>query len=82
MPKRYARIWREITGVRPELLLDGMTDEEAVLEGVEVWLRRHPEYQGYDLRSCYFLWFDELHGLGTSKENLWLWRIEYKEVER
>lgn len=78
MPKRMARIWQEITRVRPERL-DAITEEDAKAEGVVTCLNA----AFTDYRHHFMVLWDSLntkrgHGWET---NPWCWVIESKRIE-
>ena len=81
MPKKYARIWREITGVRPERLQE-ITEEDAIAEGCQEVLVSD-EKIGYYWKSARLVFsqlWDSLHGKGAWDSNPWVWRYEFKEA--
>jgi len=64
MPKKYARIWLEITGVRVERL-KGLTPEDGIAEGVEHW-------------SIFPSLWDSINGKKHPwKSNPWVWVVEF-----
>lgn len=96
MPKRYARIWLEITDVRVERVQD-ITEEQAEAEGLQMieWST------GIDYRQLYGVdpdsgedqlcstesFYDSFRQIWDSiyqnwNSNPWVWVIEFKRVER
>lgn len=70
MPKRYARIWLEVTNVDAERVQD-ITEEQAKAEGIRecVWQDIHGVYRIADTRSEAFL--GEIGDYRTAFECLW-----------
>ena len=78
MPKKFARIWLEITNIRVERVQD-ITEKDAIAEGVEVCFQHSPHHKK---RASFSLLWDSLNaerGFGWYK-NPWVWVIEFKRV--
>ena len=82
MPKKYARIWLEVTGVRVERVQE-ISHADAVAEGY-----KECEPNNYGTGSRARDWFaclwDSINGKknGCSwAENPWVWIVEFKRVE-
>ena len=88
MPKKYARIWLEIVGVRVERVQD-ISDVDAMAEGVKSNIclasLEEPDYReeiGY--RYAFSVLWDSINGKkeGCSwADNPWVWIVEFKRVE-
>ncbi len=91
IPKVYARIWLEITGVRAERLQD-ISEEDAKSEGCMAWFPPYEIYPGckeeYNERGgSYRNGFHDLWQQINEKKNPWLgnpyvWVVEFKRIER
>ncbi|MGE5681687.1 MAG: hypothetical protein ACM34K_12490 [Bacillota bacterium] len=91
MPKKYARIWLEVTAARVERLND-ISEQDAVAEGVEPCLYHHwadysekPEFQKSatlitsPIESYMSLW-NSLNGKGSWEKNPWVWAITFRRI--
>jgi len=86
MPKKYARIWLEITNVRVERLQD-ITESDAEKEGVNQGIVRTQELISgrwvdypYYKKGFKDLW-DSINGKKHPwKANLWVWVLEFRKV--
>jgi hypothetical protein len=79
MPKKYARIWLEITDIRVERV-NNISDEEAKKEGIIV---KDPEnYNAFmtPYRHLFFKLWDSIYNNWSS--NPWVWVIEFKVVDK
>jgi len=80
-PKKYARIWREITGLRPERLQD-ITGADAKDEGISIAELKKTEFSKAELDSIYkgrfsYLW-DSINGKKYPwAGNWWVWAISF-----
>ena len=73
MPKRFSRIWLEVTGVRVERVQD-ITEEDAVAEGVQM----NGPAALTDRTSFAHLWDSINARRGYSWEsNCWVWVVEF-----
>lgn len=72
MPKAAARIWLEVTDVRPERLLD-ISSHDANCEGFTE-AGTHP-------RADFLAAWDQLYGYGAAEADPWVWVIEFKQIE-
>lgn len=72
MPKAAARIWLEVTDVRPERLLD-ISSHDANCEGFTE-AGTHP-------RAEFLAAWDQLYGSGAAEADPWVWVIEFKQIE-
>ena len=85
MPKKYARIWLEITGVRVERLQD-ITYAEVIAEGL-TWLltdeqQTDGEHRRGGIRAFKRLW-DSINGKKHPWEsNPYCWVIEFRRIEK
>lgn len=82
LPKKYARIWLEVTGVRVERLQD-ITEEDAKAEGAEGFQL----YEDWESplkgarRSFAELWHS-INGAESWNANPWVWVVGFKRTER
>ena len=75
MPKRFARIWLKVLGVRPERVRD-ITKADAVAEGVE-------PIGDWSCRWNFAHIWDRLHKPPNAwADNPWVWRIKFERTER
>lgn len=72
MPKAAARIWLDVTDVRPERLLD-ISSHDANCEGFTE-AGTHP-------RADFLAAWDQLYGSGAAEADPWVWVIEFKQIE-
>lgn len=91
MPKKYARIFLEITEVRVERLQD-ISEADAIAEGVELLLPGNSMgYRSYAVSnggggvfpyvSFKTLW-QKINGPESWEANPWVWCISFKRIER
>ena len=71
MPKAAARIWLEVTDVRPERLLD-ISSHDANCEGFTE-AGTHP-------RAEFLAAWDQLYGSGAAEADPWVWVIEFRVI--
>ena len=71
MPKAAARIWLEVTDVRPERLLD-ISSHDANCEGFTE-AGTHP-------RAEFLAAWDQLYGSGAAEADPWGWVIEFRVI--
>lgn len=76
MPKKAARIWLRITGVRAERLHD-MSDESLALEGIQEYVDQGKGHDGTHRDAFRQLW--NTTG-GDWEANPWVWVIEFERV--
>lgn len=84
MPRDASRLTLEVVSVRVERLIDGLTDAEAALEGIDAEnidpaeLKEAAIYD-YTVRQNRFanLWC-EINGTRSWESNPWVWRVEFK----
>ena len=80
MPKKFARIWLEITNIRVESVQD-ISEKDAKAEGAELY-----NYDGTkggwgsptDYISAFRILWDSCYGHGAWERNGWVWVIEFK----
>lgn len=72
MPKAAARIWLEVTDVRPERLLD-ISSHDANCEGFTE-AGTHP-------RAEFLAAWNQLYGYGAAEADPLVWVIEFKQIE-
>lgn len=81
MPKEYARIWLEVTGVRVERVQE-ISVEDCIAEGLST---KYREYDAYvDLNVQFKNLWDSINGKkpGCSwEDNAWVWVIEFRRVK-
>lgn len=77
MPKKYARIWLKVTGVRVERLQD-ISTEDAIAEGYT-----NPNFNRLPLDWFIELWdsINAKQGFGWD-QNPWVWVVEFDLVDR
>lgn len=85
MPRAASRILLEIESVRVERLL-GITNEDAIAEGVERWpdenwksYGKHTGKYTHPRDSFLSLW-QSINGPNSWEQNPWVWVIEFKRV--
>lgn len=71
MPKAAARIWLEVTDVRPERLLD-ISSHDANCEGFAE-AGTHP-------RAAFLATWEQNYGYGSTASNPWVWVIEFMVI--
>lgn len=85
MPKKFARIWLEITDIRVERLQD-ISEADAVAEGSS---KSHPSIdkvsQTFGFADWPRSWFaqtwDHINGADSWAVNPWVWVVEFKVVQ-
>jgi hypothetical protein len=82
MPKRYARIWLEVTDARVERLFD-ISEEDAVAEG---WPHAKTGGVGVPLRDAYPIgWYlnlwDDINGRGSAESNPEVRVITFRRID-
>ena len=86
MPKKYARIWLEITNVRVEKLQD-IKMKDCAAEGVEDFLHGGYDFNTQNDGSClrhnfHRLW-DSINGKKHPwSSNPWVWVVAFKGIEK
>lgn len=83
MPKWAARIWLEVFNVRPERLQE-ITGADCVMEGCPI-LNTDDRYKAADMAYDWFIKLWDL--LSTRRDfslesNPWVWRYEFKRINR
>jgi hypothetical protein len=73
MPKKFARIWLQITDVRAELLQD-ISEYDAIAEGIAPTWMPMPQWQFEDL-------WESIHGPGSWAANPVVWVINFRKYE-
>lgn len=88
MPKKYARIWLEITEVRVERVQD-ITEEQATMEGMSISIRSslgwasEPSVELFNLtqaKSTFRMLWDSIYK--NWSDNPWVWVCEFKVVKK
>lgn len=91
MPKKYCRVYLEITGVRIERL-KSISQREALKEGIKViegpvlCATRYKNYSTGGV-SCmdpvvsFMTLWEKINGIGSWSENPWVWVIEFKRLK-
>jgi len=78
MPKRFARIWRPIIGVRPERVQD-ITEADAKREGVMALIASDETDYRSGYRAAFADLWDRLNGKRYSwKDNPYVWVISFR----
>ena len=89
MPKTACRIWLQVVSVKAERLQD-ISEYDAIAEGVLIWEHKYgATYFNYlnenfscnALESFSTLW-QSINGEQSWKDNPWVWRIEFKRIEK
>jgi len=95
LPKKYARIWLEVTGVRAERLQE-ITEEDAIAEGIGSGFQMNAGYPDYQyikngvceltqdtaVMSFASLW-DSINGKKYPwSSNFWVWVYEFKRITK
>ena len=81
MPKAAARIWLEVTDVRPERLLD-ISSHDADCEGFTE-AGTHPRatfFAETHPRATFFAAWEQHYGYGSTSSNPWVWVIEFRVI--
>lgn len=94
LAQKDARIWLKVTNVRVERLLD-ISEADAIAEGIishKGVPGEYPSetmYKDYLGTSCvispihsYLTLWDSINGVGSHKENPWVWVIEFERCEK
>jgi hypothetical protein len=93
MPRKYARLLLEITGVRVERL-QAISEDDSKAEGVHDWLAslaQDPKVTQGDVdaliarygtgyRAVYAALWESINGAGSWDANPWVWVVEFKRV--
>lgn len=84
MPKKYARIWLEVTDIRVERLHD-ISEEDAIAEGVELnfmadldctgEIRQGSSIAGW---AAFMELWESINGADSWEANPWIWVVSYK----
>ena len=78
MPKRMARTWVRITDVRVQQVQE-LDNNEALAEGT-------PDIRtidnNWDMRDCFGVLWDDIHGPGAWERNDWVWALTFKLIEK
>lgn len=83
MPRRAARLFLEVTGVRVERVQD-ITEEDARDEGVELCHVFQMAKSGHPLapHKTAFAWlWNEINGRDSWQANPWVWVVEFNRVK-
>ena len=83
MPRRAARLFLEVTGVRVERVQD-ITEEDARDEGVELCHVFQMAKSGHPLapHKTAFAWmWKEINGRDSWQANPWVWVVEFRRVK-
>lgn len=87
MPKKYARIWLEVTGLKLERLQD-ISEKDAMAEGIS-WTKQHHPLGTYNYgkssakRAFQELWNSVNKKRGYSWEiNPWVWAIGFERIDK
>lgn len=78
MPKEAARIFLKVTDVRVEKLQD-ITEEQAKAEGIKLLSHDGVSIYTKDYKTAFEITWDSIYK--NSKENPWVWVIEFERVE-
>jgi hypothetical protein len=84
MPKKFARLWLEVTGVRVARVQD-ITEEDAEKEGVvRDETRRHWYSIPQTSKEAFRRVWDGIYGKNGNgwERNPWVWVVEFERVER
>jgi len=74
MPRKAARIWLKITGVKAERLHD-ISDADCCAEGID--------WRGsLDFRRTFKALWERIHGKGSWLDNPWVWVYEFERCEK
>jgi len=76
MPKKYARIWLELVADPIPQRLRDISEEDAFAEGISEFFKN-----GLACAQFACLW-ESINGAGTWKKNPWVWKLEFKRIER
>jgi len=78
MPKKYARTWVQITDVRVQQVQE-LDNNEALAEGT-------PDIRtidnNFDMRDCFGVLWDDIHGPGAWERNDWVWALTFKLIKK
>ena len=78
MPKKCARTWLEVTDVRVQQV-QGLDNNEALAEGT-------PDIRtidnNFDMRDCFGVLWDDIHGPGAWERNNWCWALSFELIEK
>lgn len=78
MPRAFSRIDLEITGVRVERLQE-ISDEDLCAEGIQEWIDRGIDHDGYPRDAFRSLW-ESINGPGSWALNPWVWVVEFRRI--
>jgi len=76
MPKKYARLWLELTADPIPQRVQEITEEDAKAEGAE-----HSPI-GITYRTCFRVIWDSINKKTPWTTNPWAWKLEFKKIER
>uniref|UniRef100_A0A6H1ZRR2 Uncharacterized protein n=1 Tax=viral metagenome TaxID=1070528 RepID=A0A6H1ZRR2_9ZZZZ len=89
MPKKYARIWLELTADPIPQRIQEITEEDADAEGFggDFPHKVFPDIFFNDMGhlsipECFGILFDTYNGPGTWDKNPWVWKLEFKRIEK
>ena len=78
MPKKYARTWVQITDVRVQQV-QSLDNNDALAEGA-------PDIRtidnNFDMRDCFGVLWDDIHGPGAWERNDWVWALTFKLIKK
>ena len=78
MPKRMARTWVRITDMRVQQVQE-LDNNEALAEGT-------PDIRtidnNFDMRDCFGVLWDDIHGPGAWERNNWCWALSFELIEK
>ncbi len=79
MPKKYCRIWLEVTGVRIERIND-ICGDDCIDEGA--WRAEWRETgRAHDAIESFKQLWESIHGEGSWADNPWVWVVEFERIE-
>jgi hypothetical protein len=95
MPKTACRTWFQLVSVKPERLQD-ISEDDAIAEGVQKLSYGGGSYKNYCAKprkdggvsilqhaaTSFFSLWDSINGDGSWLANPWVWRIEFKRIEK
>ena len=85
MPKRLARIWLKVTGVRAEKLQD-ISEDDAKAEGVDLSLIKTPTpiagVHHFSYKESFKELWNSCYGKGAWESNPWVWVFDFERLKR